>query len=453
MATNRKYVQSQVFQLNGAGVSQGDSSMTISNFNQIDGTALTMSDFGTKGYGTCQPGAGVYEEQISWTGVVVNGNGTSTLTGIKTVATVNPYTETSNFAQGHAGGTAFVISNTAGFYGDFTNKYNDETVTGAWTIPNTSDSGSSQSATADDIANAITGTSGTATNLVFGTVKLSVAAASAPNPIAVGDNDTRVPPVDTSTMTAGRVAALAGDNTDIAVGAGNLYVTQTGLQNNAEKYAVDTSGSTTAYVITLSPAPTSLTTGMHIYAKIVNANTTATPTLNANGLGAKTIVKGVSTALSPGDIAANMFCDFVYDGTNLVLQNPVATASTNPYLGLYKSTTSSKNSADASTTQNIAHGLGVVPKYAKLTFRYASTSSATNMTIFAAYDGTTTSVIAHYVASGAYNVDNSLRLNALGNSNSYNAGVITWDATNVIITWTLTGTPSGTYQILLETQA
>lgn len=53
-----------------------------------------------------------------------------------------------------------------------------------------------QAANATDIANAITGASGTATNLVNGTLKLSVAAASAPDPIAVGDNDPRVPTQD-----------------------------------------------------------------------------------------------------------------------------------------------------------------------------------------------------------------------------------------------------------------
>lgn len=68
-------------------------------------------------------------------------------------------------------------------------------------------------------------------------------------------------------------------------------VTQTGLQHGAELYAVISSASTTAYVATLSPAPTSLTAGMKLRAKIDVANTTATPTINFNGLGAKTIVK------------------------------------------------------------------------------------------------------------------------------------------------------------------
>lgn len=50
-----------------------------------------------------------------------------------------------------------------------------------------------QAASATYVASVVAGASGTATNLIFGTVKLSVAAASGPSPIAVGDNDPRVP--------------------------------------------------------------------------------------------------------------------------------------------------------------------------------------------------------------------------------------------------------------------
>lgn len=135
MAINSKYVQAQTFQLAGTGVSIGDSSMTLENFNQIDGTPLTMSDFGTQGFGTVEPGSGINEEQISWTGVVINGDGTSTLTGIKTVLNVYPYTQTSNFTSDHSGAVDFVISNTAGFYNQFANVNNDETITANWSFP------------------------------------------------------------------------------------------------------------------------------------------------------------------------------------------------------------------------------------------------------------------------------------------------------------------------------
>lgn len=88
----------------------------------------------------------------------------------------------------------------------------------------------------------------------------------------------------------------------------------------AINYAVD-AGSTDDYVITLNPAISSYTTGMQITFKANTANTTAA-TLNVNGLGAKAIVKGVSTPLLTNDILALMYCLVVYDGTNFVLMNP-----------------------------------------------------------------------------------------------------------------------------------
>ena len=56
---------------------------------------------------------------------------------------------------------------------------------------------------------------------------------------------------------------------------------------------------------------------MVVYFKANTVNTGAA-TLNVNSLGAKTIVKGVSTTLNDGDIAAGQFCTVIYDGTNFV---------------------------------------------------------------------------------------------------------------------------------------
>lgn len=131
-------------------------------------------------------------------------------------------------------------------------------------------------------------------------------------PYAVNDQDPRLP-------SAGAAAASVGNDTSIAVGTGNKFVTQTGLQKSSEKYAADTSGSTTAYVITLSPAPTSLVTGMELNVLFVNSNSTTTPTLNTNGLGAVTLTKDTG-ALNIGDIIAGQIRKLIYNGTNWVLQ-------------------------------------------------------------------------------------------------------------------------------------
>ena len=153
-----------------------------------------------------------------------------------------------------------------------------------------------------------------ASTTVKGVSKLATAPASPTNPIAVGDNDPRVPTTDEND-------ALVGNNTDIAVGSSNKFVTQTGLQDGAEVFGADAEASDT-YVITLSPVPTALETGMVINFKANTVNTGAC-TLNVNGLGAKSITSRYNKALFDGDILANQIVTVVYNGTNFqMLSNP-----------------------------------------------------------------------------------------------------------------------------------
>jgi hypothetical protein len=116
----------------------------------------------------------------------------------------------------------------------------------------------------------------------------------------------------------------------------------------------------------------------------------------------------------------------------------------------FKNGTFSKNAADASTTQNIAHGLGVVPKYTKLKLWLQQTSSGDAVVRFAesVYNGTTQSSLSTYTSNstGALSTtDNTFTLNNAGSTSTTQAGVVTFDATNIIITWTKTGSPAGVY--------
>lgn len=233
-----------------------------------------------------------------------------------------------------------------------------------------------------------------------------------------------------------------GTNFQIFSVSGKPSVSQTG----EETYIADTSASSTAYVATLVPAVVAYVTGMVIRVKMINANTTTTPTLNVNGLGAKTIVKLVSTALAVGDIAANMYCTFIYDGTNFVLQNPVANIT------VYKNGVTTKGLSDSSTTQNIAHGGGAVPKFVEIvisTWLDTSNTNPVNMSI-TFYNGTLQSSV---YWGGRINTATTSSQNGAGTSvivgenGNYQSGVVTFDATNIIITWTKTGTPGNTAQI------
>lgn len=134
MADTFKFVQTQDFRLAGSGCTLSDTSITLQSFKQIDGsTTLTMTDFGTTGYGVIEPDTS-REENISFTGVTQNADGTATLTGItRGLRFVDPYTQDTNLRHPHAGSVTFRISNTAPFYAELAGKDNDETVTGIWT--------------------------------------------------------------------------------------------------------------------------------------------------------------------------------------------------------------------------------------------------------------------------------------------------------------------------------
>lgn len=88
--------------------------------------------------------------------------------------------------------------------------------------------------------------------------------------------------------------------------------------------AVTATGTVDAIVATFTNAPT-LVEGLTVVVKSTGANTSTTPTLNVNALGAVTIVKGSGVALEAGDIAGSRhYCEFRYDATNTVwvLMNP-----------------------------------------------------------------------------------------------------------------------------------
>lgn len=108
--------QLQTFTLAGSGAIIGEQTITLQSFNSIDGIPLAMADFGTIGFATIEPNSGTQEEQISFTGVTQNANGTATLTGVKSVLFLSPYTSTVGLTKTHSGGVKFVISNTSAFY-------------------------------------------------------------------------------------------------------------------------------------------------------------------------------------------------------------------------------------------------------------------------------------------------------------------------------------------------
>ena len=119
----------------------------------------------------------------------------------------------------------------------------------------------------------------------------------------------------------------------------------------------------------------------------------------------------------------------------------------------YTNGTTTKDLSDASGTQNIAHGLGKKPKKIKLNILRGLSGNGANI-ILASYNGTTSSVIGRDYINGADRITNGSTIVAYGGANEteYQTGTITFDATNIIITWVKTSNPTGTIQIMWEAE-
>lgn len=123
----------------------------------------------------------------------------------------------------------------------------------------------------------------------------------------------------------------------------------------------------------------------------------------------------------------------------------------------YKVGTTTKDLSDASATQNIAHGLGRIPKIARLIFTRATQTYGD--VGFSIYNGTTqvSAGYDHYGNSGGL-LDSMgtttivLHTSSSGDQTNKQTGTITFDATNISIDWVKTNSPAGTYNIMWEVQ-
>ncbi len=142
--------------------------------------------------------------------------------------------------------------------------------------------------------------------------------------------------------------------------------------------------------------PIALTAGMTI-TLIANFSNTGAATLAVNGLGSTpAITKNGTSALISGDIVSGQAFTVTWDGTRWQLQNPTANvpASTPVYA-------SGTTTHDISMTgaQNIAHGLGKIPKYIRIT-NVGDTSNPSQESV-AVYNGSSCSAIAHAAIVGS----------------------------------------------------
>ncbi len=167
------------------------------------------------------------------------------------------------------------------------------------------------------------------TTIHAGTGGLNLATTADARTISIGTG-AAVQTINIGTGAAANVITIGAANTTASVsikaGSGGILLgggtAAPTTVNGAFNYILDT-GAADVYVATFVPAFTAYTTGMEIHMKVANVNATTTPTVNVNGLGAKTIVKRAATALAAGDMPAGSIAVMIYDGTNFELINPV----------------------------------------------------------------------------------------------------------------------------------
>ncbi len=510
-----KISQLQNFTLAGSGVSIANTTMTLSTFQTIDGVNLAMSDFGSKGYMTLEPGSRDREEQISFTGVTQNSNGTATLTGIKTVLFLSPYTESTGFSKSHPGGIVVVVTNTSGFYNEFAIKQNNETLTGFWQAPDPlAAQGVATKAYVDNLVNggSVTTNALIEVGIAGETVaagdplylkaadgrwwKATGATAATVNVIQLGISQgvgtagvnitggvlRRGVDTHQSGGVAGSIAYIS-DTSTISTSAGtveraignfasatsvtfdpdfyyiptalqkaglasttapastNLYVTQKDFQIGAVIYAAD-AGSTDDYVITVTPAPAAYVIGMTFRVKINTANAGAC-TLQVNALAAVSIKKNFNQDPVTGDFVAGQILELVYDGTNF------QTLSYDQ--NHYSNGVTTRTLATASGAQTIAHGLGITPK--KVTLNAVASDFNPNgagarvAMSFGNFDAAGQSSISIISTSSLSSNNSATATVVVGAGGDMQTGVVSVDATNITITWTKAGLPTGTAQI------
>lgn len=440
-----------------SSIGSTDTTIDLSSFaDPTTGTPYTMTLLNTNiVYGTIAPRTS-QSEFISFTGITQNADGTATLTGVtRGLQKYYPYTTNAAYQLPHAGQSTFIMSDVPQVFEEFSPLENNNTWTGINTFnvsPIVPTPLSSQTTYAASVA-----------------YVNSVAFAGAPNGSLTVKGiyqEATTAQINAGTQTGSTSAdlvmnpyyfslsnlalAAVGNNTDIAVGSGNKFVTQTGLQKQAENYAVDFSGAANTITVTLSPAPVSYAAGMTVRVNVANA-TTGTTTINVNSLGAKTVKKyssGAIADLGSNDILAGQAVTFLYDGTYFILQSPNANTPSTAYSPLYTNGVATRAAGTSSGTQTITHGLGTTPKHIRITANYVDVAAAQAILYFSVgtYNGTTTATVYNGNSSSIANsnVSGTSTTNIV-NVVGYNSGTCSQVATGAVsstlitLTWTLTG--------------
>jgi hypothetical protein len=444
MANNFLPLQAQNFSISGSGAVVGDTTLILKIFQTIDGTPITMSMLGLIAFMTLEPGNGILEEQISFTGVTQNSNGTASLTGVSNVSFAYPYTKTSGLLKTHAGSTTAILSNTSGFYNQFVAKDDDGTISEVLTFTQPNFPQMDGTTTPPSLP----------AQLVTKAYADSLAIAGAPN-------------ASTSTKGIVQIATQAQVDAKTLIGSTSAVLVQplnTQRSTLLSDYVLDTSASPNIIIISPSPAISSYVAGQTFSFKLANTNTSPVVTLNVNSVGSQNIIIGSSSPVI-GEMVSGNIIVVEYDGTNFqTISSPAGTISSigtaaqgdtlyyngsawvrlgagtagqvlntngtsaNPLWANPISTTTGTNTGPTSggtinVTNTITHGLGKTPTLINLSASFTLTSNS-GSTFSVQYFGTVSfnssgvGLSGLTIGEGPTNLIVALNLLSLSGSNS-----------------------------------
>lgn len=181
-----------------------------------------------------------------------------------------------------------------------------------------------------------TSTSGAGTGSCTSQLVSAVNSGSAPTctTVVAADTDTSIAKTGADINTSSQVTNLSHvSNSSLA----NNGLANPSITVNGQPCALGTTtcngyaaggGTAQAQTVTLAPAAAAYAAGMTIRWLPIAANTATAPTVNVNGLGAKTIVKEPgNAALVANDLTTASIAVATYDGTNFELLDPQTSAS------------------------------------------------------------------------------------------------------------------------------
>lgn len=244
------------YYLSGAGINSTQSTIQLTSFKTSDGRNITMANFGSIGYAALDPQTTTKLEDITFTGVTQNSNGTATLTGVtRGIDFITPYTATPSLGKSHAGGATFILTNTASYYGQqFALVNNPSVVTDYWTFP--TPLSSSNPATKGYVDGIVSG--GTITSDKVSVVGTAGETVVAGNILYLKTADARwwkastaIPEASSTIIGISQGSASAGATISNGVLLFGSDTTQTGLSSGANYFLGNTAGTLTTATTTV----------------------------------------------------------------------------------------------------------------------------------------------------------------------------------------------------------